>query len=203
MDLDTRYGCGKYEGNSREATTRGGKLNAGQQIRRLKKLIICHVRSGGCKSGHVRQQKAQRFRVPSSSWSSSANRRAGQGSGVISAPARWLEAALVRFSFSIHPSISFFHRHLSFLKPLLPTQAQVANRKMKLKDISRTATFAWDNTSSSAPLLATGAVAGALDESFSNESQLEIWQPDFGDVSNVKLGGEGKPALGSITVSSR
>nr|KIR47276.1 protein transporter SEC31 [Cryptococcus bacillisporus CA1280] len=74
---------------------------------------------------------------------------------------------------------------------------------MKLKDISRTATFAWDNTSSSAPLLATGAVAGALDESFSNESQLEIWQPDFGDVSNVRLGGEGRPALGSITVNSR
>ncbi|OXG53532.1 protein transporter SEC31 [Cryptococcus neoformans] len=74
---------------------------------------------------------------------------------------------------------------------------------MKLKDISRTATFAWDNTSSSAPLLATGAVAGALDESFSNESQLEIWQPDFEDVSNMKLGGEGKPPLGSITVNSR
>ena len=50
---------------------------------------------------------------------------------------------------------------------------------MKLKDISRTATFAWDQSSSSAPLIATGAVAGALDESFSNDSQLEIWEPGF------------------------
>ncbi|KAK8847643.1 hypothetical protein IAR55_005502 [Kwoniella newhampshirensis] len=74
---------------------------------------------------------------------------------------------------------------------------------MKLKDISRTATFAWDQASSSSPLLATGAVAGALDESFSNDSQLEIWAPDFGDAQGVRLGGEGKPALGSVTVGSR
>jgi protein transport protein SEC31 len=76
---------------------------------------------------------------------------------------------------------------------------------MKLKDISRTATFAWDQTSSSAPLLVTGAVAGALDESFSNESQLDIWAPDFGgEAGSVKLGGEGqKGPEGSITVGSR
>lgn len=74
---------------------------------------------------------------------------------------------------------------------------------MKLKDIARTATFAWDQTSSSAPLLVTGAIAGALDESFSNESQLEIWAPDFGEGEGMRLGGEGKGPLGSITVSSR
>ncbi|EIW71064.1 hypothetical protein TREMEDRAFT_28108 [Tremella mesenterica DSM 1558] len=74
---------------------------------------------------------------------------------------------------------------------------------MKLKDISRTATFAWDLTSSASPLLATGAVAGALDESFSNESQLEIWQPDFGNVQGIKLGGQGSGPQGSITVGSR
>ncbi|WWD00862.1 hypothetical protein V866_007800 [Kwoniella sp. B9012] len=74
---------------------------------------------------------------------------------------------------------------------------------MKLKDISRTATFAWDQSSSSSPLLATGAVAGALDENFSNESQLEIWAPDFGDEKGIRLGGEGKGAQGSITVNSR
>lgn len=74
---------------------------------------------------------------------------------------------------------------------------------MKLKDISRTATFAWDLSSSSSPLLVTGAVAGALDESFSNESQLEIWAPDFGDGQGMRLGGEGKAAEGSITVGSR
>jgi protein transport protein SEC31 len=78
---------------------------------------------------------------------------------------------------------------------------------MKLKDISRTATFAWDTSSSSSPYLATGAVAGALDESFSNESQLEIWAPQFfgGDdgAQGMKLGGEGKGPEGSVTVNSR
>ena len=75
---------------------------------------------------------------------------------------------------------------------------------MKLKDIARTATFAWDTTSSSSPLLVTGAVAGALDESFSNESSLEIWAPEFGEREGVRLGGtDGKGPLGSITVSSR
>jgi protein transport protein SEC31 len=73
---------------------------------------------------------------------------------------------------------------------------------MKLKDISRTATFAWDQSSSSSPLIATGAVAGALDESFSNESQLEIWEPNFGE-QQLRLGGQGDSAKGSITVSSR
>ncbi|OCF33792.1 protein transporter SEC31 [Kwoniella heveanensis BCC8398] len=74
---------------------------------------------------------------------------------------------------------------------------------MKLKDISRTATFAWDQSSSSSPLLATGAVAGALDENFSNESQLEIWAPDFSDAAGIRLGGAGAGAQGSITVNNR
>ncbi|WVQ79835.1 hypothetical protein IAT38_001935 [Cryptococcus sp. DSM 104549] len=74
---------------------------------------------------------------------------------------------------------------------------------MKLKDISRTATFAWDQSSSSAPLLATGAAAGALDESFSNESQLDIWAPNFGDDQEHRLGDKGTGAVGSITVGSR
>lgn len=73
---------------------------------------------------------------------------------------------------------------------------------MKLKDISRTATFAWDQSSSASPLLATGAAAGALDESFSNESQLEIWAPEFGE-SGMYLGAEGNKPHGSITVNSR
>lgn len=74
---------------------------------------------------------------------------------------------------------------------------------MKLKDISRTATFAWDQSSSSSPLLATGAVAGALDESFSNESQLEIWSPDFGEGQGMYLGGTDSKPEGSVTVNSR
>ena len=62
---------------------------------------------------------------------------------------------------------------------------------MKLKEIHRTATFAWSPTSS-LPLLATGTVAGALDESFSNESQLEIWTPNFMDRDEFELGIVGK-----------
>ncbi|WVO18366.1 hypothetical protein L204_106081 [Cryptococcus depauperatus] len=74
---------------------------------------------------------------------------------------------------------------------------------MKLKDINRTATFAWDNSTSSAPLIATGAAAGAVDATFSNDSQLEIWQPEFSNANNARLGVDGSSALGSITVNSR
>lgn len=75
---------------------------------------------------------------------------------------------------------------------------------MKLKDIRRTATFAWDQSASTSPLLATGAVAGALDESFSDDSQLEIWEPEFGEgAQGYRLGGEGKGPAGSISVGSR
>ncbi|KAK7038871.1 protein transport protein S31 [Paramarasmius palmivorus] len=62
---------------------------------------------------------------------------------------------------------------------------------MKLKEIHRTSTFAW-SPSASLPLIATGSVAGALDESFSNESQLEIWAPDFLDKNEFDLGVEGQ-----------
>ena len=74
---------------------------------------------------------------------------------------------------------------------------------MKLKEIHRTSTFAW-SPSPSLPLLATGTVAGALDESFSNNGQLEIWAPDFLDKHEYDLGGEGQPeAKASITTTSR
>ncbi|TFK96771.1 hypothetical protein BDV98DRAFT_608060 [Pterulicium gracile] len=62
---------------------------------------------------------------------------------------------------------------------------------MKLKEIHRTSTFAW-SPSASLPLIATGSVAGALDESFSNESLLEIWAPDFLDRHEYDLGGSGQ-----------
>ena len=60
---------------------------------------------------------------------------------------------------------------------------------MKLKEIHRTSTFAW-SPFVSIPFLATGTVAGALDESFSNESQLEIWAPDFLNRDEFYLGVE-------------
>lgn len=78
---------------------------------------------------------------------------------------------------------------------------------MKLKQLSRTATFAWGGPAGSAPLIATGAIAGALDENFSNESQLEIWAPSFyGDDASsvVELGGAGMPGpAGSVKTNAR
>ncbi|KAF8816748.1 hypothetical protein BYT27DRAFT_7181181 [Phlegmacium glaucopus] len=74
---------------------------------------------------------------------------------------------------------------------------------MKLKEIHRTSTFAW-SPFASLPLLATGTVAGALDESFSNESQLEIWAPDFLDRDEFYLGVEGQHGpKGQVTDTAR
>jgi protein transport protein SEC31 len=72
---------------------------------------------------------------------------------------------------------------------------------MKLKEIHRTSTFAWSPTAS-LPLLATGTVAGALDESFSNESQLEIWAPDFLDKHELDLGNEGQHGPKGVIVDT-
>ena len=74
---------------------------------------------------------------------------------------------------------------------------------MKLKEIHRTSTFAW-SPFASLPLLATGTVAGALDASFSNDSQLEIWAPNFIDRDEYDLGGtENTPPKATVTTSSR
>ena len=74
---------------------------------------------------------------------------------------------------------------------------------MKLKEIHRTATFAW-SPSQSIPFLASGTVSGALDESFSNESQLEVWALDFLDRNEYDLGGEGQVGpKGTVTTNSR
>ena len=43
-----------------------------------------------------------------------------------------------------------------------------------LREIPRTATFSW-SPSTSTTLLATGTRAGAVDEGFSNDTQLELW----------------------------
>jgi protein transport protein SEC31 len=74
---------------------------------------------------------------------------------------------------------------------------------MKLKEIHRTSTFAW-SPEPTLPLLATGTVAGALDESFSNASTLEIWAPDLLDRSEYELGGESGPGpRASVEVGAR
>lgn len=74
---------------------------------------------------------------------------------------------------------------------------------MKLKEIHRTSTFAW-SPFPALPLIATGTVAGALDASFSNDSQLEIWSPDFSDRNEFDLGSDGYEGhVAKINTSSR
>lgn len=45
---------------------------------------------------------------------------------------------------------------------------------MRLREIPRTATFAW-SPGAAPPLIATGTKAGAVDIDFSNEKCLEVW----------------------------
>lgn len=53
----------------------------------------------------------------------------------------------------------------------------------KLNNIRRTATFAW-SPGQQLPMIATGTMAGALDDSFSNASELEIFKLDLNPDSN-------------------
>ena len=69
-----------------------------------------------------------------------------------------------------------------------------------LREIPRTATFAWSSDISS-PFLATGTKAGAVDEGFSNETQLELWDLDL-DGDSLQQGRELKPAA-RISTDSR
>jgi len=67
--------------------------------------------------------------------------------------------------------------------------------------LPQTATFSWSPSSypSSEPLLATGTVAGALDENFSNEAQVQIWRPDY---AGGRRGGN-PTRLASLNTSAR
>ncbi|KAI8637267.1 hypothetical protein BD408DRAFT_406578 [Parasitella parasitica] len=53
----------------------------------------------------------------------------------------------------------------------------------KLNNIRRTATFAW-NPGHEIPMVATGTLAGTMDDSFSNASALEIFKLDLNPESN-------------------
>ncbi|MCJ1288646.1 protein transport protein S31 [Xylographa carneopallida] len=69
---------------------------------------------------------------------------------------------------------------------------------VRLREIPRTATFAWSPGNSS-PFLATGTRAGAVDADFSNDTQLELWDLD---LNNTEQGIELQPAA-SIATDSR
>ena len=66
------------------------------------------------------------------------------------------------------------------------------------REIPRTATFTWSPEVSS-QILATGTKAGAVDEGFSNDTRLELWNLELNDPSksnDVEL-------LGSVSTDSR
>jgi protein transport protein SEC31 len=46
---------------------------------------------------------------------------------------------------------------------------------VRLREIPRTATFAW-SPGPTQPLIATGTKAGAVDADFSNDTTLELWE---------------------------
>lgn len=69
---------------------------------------------------------------------------------------------------------------------------------VRLRDIPRTATFAW-SPGTTCPYLATGTKAGAVDADFSNETQLELWNLD---LDNFMQNHESQP-VASIDTDSR
>ncbi|KAI1826801.1 WD40 repeat-like protein [Xylaria intraflava] len=69
---------------------------------------------------------------------------------------------------------------------------------VKLREIARTAAFAWSPTSAK-PLLVTGTRAGAVDADFSDETKLELWDLD---LDNQSQGLELQP-IASIACDSR
>lgn len=69
---------------------------------------------------------------------------------------------------------------------------------VRLRDIPRTATFAW-SPGSGKPVVVTGTKAGAVDADFSDESKLEIWDLS---LDNQEQGIELQPVV-SITTDSR
>jgi protein transport protein SEC31 len=67
----------------------------------------------------------------------------------------------------------------------------------RLSEINRTAVFAW-SPGQQAPLIAAGTAAGALDDSFSNASELELFQLDLKNSSS-----NGIVSAGKISTASR
>lgn len=69
---------------------------------------------------------------------------------------------------------------------------------VRLRDIPRTATFAW-SPGPTQPLIATGTKAGAVDADFSNDTQLELWELKLDDAEQ---GVELEPVT-TVNVESR
>lgn len=68
---------------------------------------------------------------------------------------------------------------------------------MRIKEVKRSATVCWSTASSAPDFLATGTVAGAIDDSFASSAQLEIFS-----TSNRDRGNELR-LLGSVDAPER
>lgn len=77
---------------------------------------------------------------------------------------------------------------------------------VRLREIPRTATFAW-LPSATVPSIVTGTKAGAVDADFSNETQLELWDLELGNQQVGELqpvatiGVDSRCAVASSTLS--
>lgn len=69
---------------------------------------------------------------------------------------------------------------------------------VRLREIPRSATFAWSGDTSK-PLLVTGTRAGAVADDFSDETKLELWDLD---LDNQDQGLELQPIV-SVSTDSR
>lgn len=68
---------------------------------------------------------------------------------------------------------------------------------VQLKQITRNATFSW-SPASGKPLIASGTIAGAVDASFSQDSELEIWDLNLDNTDTAAF--ELQPAAKVSTV---
>lgn len=74
---------------------------------------------------------------------------------------------------------------------------------MKQKEIHRTATFVW-SPASQLPVLATANATAIVEDLFSSDCRLEIWQPDFMNPHEFQLGADpGSKPKGVVTENSR
>lgn len=68
---------------------------------------------------------------------------------------------------------------------------------VRLREIPRTAAFAWSHSAS--PFVATGTRSGAVDADFSDETKLELWDLN---LDSVEQGLELQP-IASVSTESR
>ena len=62
---------------------------------------------------------------------------------------------------------------------------------VRLREVPRTATFAWSPTVG-IPRLATGTEAGTVDANFSSDTQLELWDLQLGTSTDREIQSVGK-----------